>query len=250
MSAENLKIDILSLFPEMFAALNYSMIGKAQENGLVSIDITNFRDFTQNKHHSVDDTPYGGGEGMLLQIDPIAKALAAVESQRGKPKRVILLDAAGRRFDHSYAVELAQEEHIAFICGHYEGFDERIRTLTTDAISLGDYVLTGGELPAMVMIDAICRHVPGVLGNTTSAVHDSYADYLLEYPQYTRPADYHGQKVPDVLLSGHHQKIAEWRLEQSVLKTARQRPDLLAHVQDDPIIKQILTKSDNNELHR
>lgn len=234
-----MQIDILSLFPEMFTALDYSLIGKAQGKDLLKIDVTNFRDFTKNKHHSVDDTPYGGGAGMLLQVQPIADALAHVNAEHGQADRVIILDPAGRKFDHQYAVELAQSQHLTFICGHYEGFDQRVYSMATDQISLGDYVLTGGELPAMVMIDAIARQIPGVLGSQESAATDSFAQGLLEYPQYTRPADYQGEKVPEVLTNGNHQLIAQWRLKAAVWKTLQKRPDLLAEI-DDPEINRLV----------
>ena len=222
-----MQIDILSLFPEMFTALDYSLIGKAQEKDLLKIDVTNFRDFTKNKHHSVDDTPYGGGAGMLLQVQPIADALAHVNAEHGQADRVIILDPAGRKFDHQYAVELAQSQHLTFICGHYEGFDQRVYSMATDQISLGDYVLTGGELPAMVMIDAIARQIPGVLGSQESAATDSFAQGLLEYPQYTKPYEFKGRKVPDILLSGHHKMIADYRRQESIRITRQHRPDLI-----------------------
>ena len=226
-----MKIDILSLFPDMFqATLGESIIGKAQESGFLDIKATDFRDYTTDKHNHVDDAPFGGGAGMLLQPQPIFDAMAAIDKENaGKyPKgRVILMDPAGRRFDQEYAQELSQEEHLTFICGHYEGYDERIRQLVTDEASLGDYVLTGGELAAMVMIDATVRFVPGVLGNMSSPMGDSFSNGLLEYPQYTRPADFRGMKVPEVLTSGNHQKIKEWRMKESLRRTLHRRPDLL-----------------------
>jgi len=226
-----MRIDILSLFPDMFqATLGESIVGKAQDNGFLDIKVTDFRDYTDNKHNRVDDTPFGGGAGMLLQAQPIFDAMAAIdeETKDRYPKvRVILMDPAGRRFDQDYAQELSQEEHLTFICGHYEGYDERIRSLVTDEASLGDYVLTGGELAAMVMIDATVRFVPGVLGNMSSPMGDSFSNGLLEYPQYTRPADFRGMKVPEVLTSGNHQKIKEWRQREALRRTLERRPDLL-----------------------
>lgn len=223
-----MKIDILSLFPEMFKGpLTQSIVGKASEKGLLQIDVTDFRDYTTNKQRHVDDTPYGGGAGMLLQAQPIFDALDAVEEKNGGLGRVILLDPAGRKFDQKVAEELSKEEHLTFICGHYEGYDERIRTKVTDEISLGDFVLTGGELGAMVVIDATVRLLPEVLGNAESAVGDSFSTGLLEYPQYTRPADFRGMKVPEVLTSGNHQKIAEWRNKEALRRTYLRRPDLL-----------------------
>lgn len=223
-----MKIDILTLFPQMFAPLNESLLGKAQAKQLLEIAICDFRQYAINKQHHVDDTPYGGGAGMLLQPQPIYRAMDAINAQDTGKKRVILLDPAGQKFNQALAQDLAQEQHLVFICGHYEGFDERIERLATDKVSLGDFVLTGGEMAAMVMIDALARFVPGVLGNETSAYSDSFSAGLLEYPQYTRPAEYRGMKVPEILLSGNHQKIAQWRRQQALKKTWLQRPDLLA----------------------
>ena len=223
-----MKIDILTLFPQMFAPLNESLLGKAQAKQLLEIAICDFRQYATNKQHHVDDTPYGGGAGMLLQPQPIYRAMDVINAQDAGKKRVILLDPAGQKFNQALAQDLAQEQHLVFICGHYEGFDERIELLATDKVSLGDFVLTGGEMAAMVMIDALARFVPGVLGNETSAYSDSFSAGLLEYPQYTRPAEYRGMKVPEILLSGNHQKIAQWRRQQALKKTWLQRPDLLA----------------------
>ena len=227
-----MRIDILSLFPDMFqATLGESIIGRAQADGFLDINVTDFRKYTTDKHNHVDDAPFGGGAGMLLQAQPIFDAMDAINQKiAGKyPRgRVILMDPAGRKFDQKYAQELSQEEHLTFICGHYEGYDERIRSLVTDEASLGDYVLTGGELAAMVMIDATVRFVPGVLGNQASPMGDSFSNGLLEYPQYTRPADFRGMKVPDVLTSGNHQKIKEWRMRESLRRTLERRPDLLS----------------------
>ena len=226
-----MRIDILSLFPDMFdATLGQSIVGRAQDDGFVDIKVTDFRQYTTDKHRHVDDAPFGGGAGMLLQAQPIFDAMDAIEQETKYtyPKgRVILMDPAGRRFDQDFAMELAQEEHLTFICGHYEGYDERIRQLVTDEASLGDYVLTGGELAAMVMVDATVRFVPGVLGNMSSPMGDSFSNGLLEYPQYTRPADFRGMKVPEVLTSGNHEKIREWRMRESLKRTLERRPDLL-----------------------
>lgn len=223
-----MKIDILSLFPEMFGGtLSSSIIGKAIEKNILDVSLTNFRDFTTDRQNHVDDYPYGGGAGMLLQAQPIYDALVDVSEKRGSLGRVILLDPAGRKFDQKAAEELAKEPQLTFICGHYEGYDERIKQLVTDEFSIGDFVLTGGELGAMVMIDATVRLLPEVLGNSASAPGDSFSSGLLEYPQYTRPADFRGLKVPDVLLSGNHQKIAEWRQKEALYKTYQRRPDLL-----------------------
>lgn len=226
-----MRIDILSLFPDMFqATLGESIIGRAQEDGFLDINVTDFRKYTTDKHNHVDDAPFGGGAGMLLQAQPIYDAMDAINKEidgKYSKGRVILMDPAGRKFDQKYAQELSQEDHLTFICGHYEGYDERIRNLVTEEASLGDYVLTGGELAAMVMIDATVRFVPGVLGNQASPMGDSFSNGLLEYPQYTRPADFRGMKVPEVLTSGNHQKIKEWRMKESLRRTLERRPDLL-----------------------
>lgn len=218
-----MKIDILSLFPEMFAPLEHSILGKAKEKGLLDIHYHNFRDYAEKARH-VDDEPYGGGQGMLLRAQPIFDTIETIDAN--KP-RVILLDPAGRTFDQSYAEELAQEDELIFICGHYEGYDERIKPLVTDEISLGDFVLTGGELAAMTIIDATVRLIPEVIGKEASHQEDSFSSGLLEYPQYTRPYDFRGMTVPDVLMSGHHENIRKWRLEQALRKTYERRPDLL-----------------------
>ena len=224
-----MKIDVLTLFPRMFQGpLTESIIGKAIGKDLLQVNVMNFRDYTENKHQNVDDYPYGGGAGMLLTAQPIFSAMDAInEVSPDTKKRVILLDPAGVPFTQSVAEELAEEEHLVFICGHYEGYDERIRTLVTDEISLGDYVLTGGELGAMVMIDATVRLLPEVLGNNQSAKTDSHSTGLLEHPQYTRPAEYRGMKVPDVLISGNHKKIKEWQDKESIRRTFERRPDML-----------------------
>lgn len=224
-----MKIDVLTLFPRMFQGpLTESIIGKAIGKDLLQVNVMNFRDYTENKHQNVDDYPYGGGAGMLLTAQPIFSAMDAInEISPDTKKRVILLDPAGVPFTQSVAEELAEEEHLVFICGHYEGYDERIRTLVTDEISLGDYVLTGGELGAMVMIDATVRLLPEVLGNDQSAKTDSHSTGLLEHPQYTRPAEYRGMKVPDVLISGNHKKIKEWQDKESIRRTFERRPDML-----------------------
>ena len=201
-----MRIDVLTLFPRMFEGpLGESIIGKAREKGLLEINVSNFRDYSDNKHQTVDDYPYGGGAGMLLKVQPVYDNIKAIEAAAPETKkRVILLDPAGKPFDQKMAEEFSTEEHLVFICGHYEGYDERIRSLVTDEVSLGDYVLTGGELGAMVMIDATVRLLPEVLGNQTSAQTDSHSTGLLEHPQYTRPAEFKGMKVPEVLMNGNH----------------------------------------------
>lgn len=223
-----MKIDILTLFPNMFQALNESMIGKAQEKGIISLNTHDFREYSQNKHHHVDDYPYGGGAGMLLQVEPIDRCLKDVVQQPDKA-RIVLLDPVGVPFNQKMAESFAKEEELVFICGHYEGYDERIRDLVTDEVSLGDYVLTGGELGAMTMIDATVRLLPEVLGNRESAITDSHSTGLLEHPQYTRPADYNGKKVPEVLMSGNHEKIRQWQVKESLRRTYQRRPDMLEH---------------------
>ena len=219
-----MRIDILTLFPEMFAPLEHSIVGKAREKGILEVNYHNFREKAEKARH-VDDEPYGGGQGMLLRAQPIFDTMDAIEKTN---PRVILLDPAGRTFNQTYAEELSKEDQLIFICGHYEGYDERIKTLVTDEISLGDYVLTGGELAAMTIIDATVRLIPEVIGKEASHTDDSFSSGLLEYPQYTRPYEYRGMVVPDVLMSGHHENIRKWRLEQSIRKTYDRRPDLLA----------------------
>ncbi|HEU5138549.1 MAG TPA: tRNA (guanosine(37)-N1)-methyltransferase TrmD [Bacillales bacterium] len=226
-----MKIDVLTLFPEMFAGvLNQSILKKAQEDRKVSFRLTDFREFTENKHRKVDDYPYGGGEGMVLTPQPIFDAVDALSSSEseGKP-RIVLMSPQGETFTQRKAKEFAKEDHLLFLCGHYEGYDERIRQeLADDEISIGDYVLTGGELASMVVIDSVVRLLAGVLGNELSHQNDSFSDGLLEYPHYTRPADFRGLEVPEVLLSGHHGRIEEWRHYQSLKRTFERRPDLLA----------------------
>lgn len=224
-----MKIDILTLFPDMFhGVFGASILKKAQEKNAVQIAVHNFRDYTTNRHQKVDDYPYGGGAGMVLAPQPLFDAVEAVTTEtKGKP-RIILMCPQGERFSQQKAEELAQEEHLIFLCGHYEGYDERIREhLVTDEISIGDFVLTGGELASMVITDAVVRLLPEVLGNETSAVEDSFSTGLLEHPHYTRPADFRGLTVPDVLLSGNHAKIEEWRHKESLRRTYNRRPDLL-----------------------
>ncbi|MCO7127958.1 tRNA (guanosine(37)-N1)-methyltransferase TrmD [Sporolactobacillus shoreicorticis] len=224
-----MKIDILSLFPEMFAGvLNSSILGKAVAKNVVSFKMTNFRDFTTNKHNKVDDYPFGGGAGMVLMPQPLFDAVEAVCNEEHTKTRIILTSPQGKPFKQHDAEMLSKEKKLIFICGHYEGFDERVpEFLVTDEYSIGDFVMTGGELAAMAMIDSIVRLLPGVLGNDTSAVTDSFSTGLLEHPHYTRPADFRGMKVPEVLLSGNHEKIAEWRLRESLRRTYERRPDLL-----------------------
>ena len=220
---------ILTLFPEMVMnGLSTSIIGRAMAKDLLTIEAVNIRDFAENKHNRVDDYTYGGGAGMLMQAGPVFGAYEHVLGKAKSKPRVIYLSPQGQTFSQAMAEEFAKEEELVFLCGHYEGIDERVlEEIVTDYVSIGDYVLTGGELPAMVMIDAISRLVPGVLHNDVSAEFESFQDNLLEYPQYTRPEEWHGKKVPPVLLSGHHVNIEKWRREQSIIRTAERRPDLL-----------------------
>lgn len=220
---------IMTLFPDMVMnGLNTSITGRAIEKGLLSIDAVNIRDYAYNKHNSVDDYPYGGGAGMLMQAEPVYQTYEAICQKSEKRPRVVYLSPQGRTFCQTMAEEYAREEELVLLCGHYEGIDERVlEEIVTDYVSIGDYVLTGGELPAMIMVDAISRLVPGVLHNDVSAEFESFQDNLLEYPQYSRPEIWHEKQVPEVLLSGHHANIEEWRREQSVIRTAKNRPDLL-----------------------
>ena len=220
---------IMTLVPEMvMGGLKTSIIGRAIKNELLSIEAINIRDYAFNKHNSVDDYPYGGGAGMLMQAEPVYQCYKALEDRIGKRPRVVYLSPQGQTFNQKMAEEFAEEEELVFLCGHYEGIDERVlEEIVTDYVSIGDYVLTGGELPSMIMVDAISRLVPGVLHNDVSAEFESFQDNLLEYPQYSRPETWHDKKVPEVLMSGHHANIEKWRREQSVIRTAKNRPDLL-----------------------
>jgi tRNA (guanine37-N1)-methyltransferase len=243
-----MKIDILTLFPNMFTGVfNESILKKAQEKKAVSINVINFREFADNKHQTVDDYPYGGGAGMVLKPQPIFDAVDHLTKHSSKA-RIILLCPQGERYTQKKAEELAKEPHLILICGHYEGYDERIREhLVTDEISIGDYVLTGGELGAMVIVDSVVRLLPGVLGNKASSVHDSFSSGLLEHPHYTRPADFRGLKVPDVLLSGNHRLIEEWRQKESLRRTFLRRPDLLEQYELTEQQKKWLEEFQKNE---
>ncbi|GEK30272.1 tRNA (guanine-N(1)-)-methyltransferase [Kurthia zopfii] len=227
-----MNIQVLSLFPDMFEGVfGSSIMKKAQEKGAVKMEVTDFRAYSENKHNQVDDYPYGGGAGMVLKPEPLFNAVEELVAQ-GKKPRIILMCPQGERYDQKKAEELAQEEDLIFLCGHYEGYDERIREfLVTDEISIGDFVLTGGELAAMTVVDSVVRLLPGVLGQEASHVNDSFSTGLLEHPHYTRPADYKGMKVPDVLMSGNHAKIEQWRMEQTIKRTYERRPDLLERIE-------------------
>jgi tRNA (guanine37-N1)-methyltransferase len=228
-----MKIDVLSLFPDMFSGVfGQSILKKAQEKSAVQFHVLDFREFATNKHRNVDDYPYGGGAGMVLTPQPLFDAVETLTKETSEEPRIILLCPQGERFSQKKAEELAKERHLIFLCGHYEGYDERIRKhLVTDEISIGDYVLTGGELGAMVVIDAVTRLLPGVLGKEESHLQDSFSTGLLEHPQYTRPADFRGMKVPDVLMSGNHKNIEEWRKKESLKRTYERRPDLLENIE-------------------
>lgn len=220
---------VLTLFPEMIMnGLETSILGRAAAKGIVSFEAVNIRDYTLERHGKVDDYPYGGGAGMVMQAEPIYRAYEALVEKIGKKPRVIYMTPQGKTFNQNIAEDLAKEEDLVFLCGHYEGVDERVlEMIATDYLSAGDYVLTGGELPAMMMIDCISRLVPGVLNNNVSAEFETFHDNLLEYPQYTRPEVFMGKKVPDILLSGHHANVEEWRREQSIIRTLKNRPELL-----------------------
>lgn len=220
---------VLTLFPEMIMnGLETSILGRAAAKGIVTFEAVNIRDYTLERHGKVDDYPYGGGAGMVMQAEPIYRAYEALVEKIGKKPRVIYMTPQGKTFNQNIAEDLAKEEDLVFLCGHYEGVDERVlEMIATDYLSAGDYVLTGGELPAMMMIDCISRLVPGVLNNNVSAEFETFHDNLLEYPQYTRPEVFMGKKVPDILLSGHHANVEKWRREQSIIRTLKNRPELL-----------------------
>ena len=222
-----MQFDILTLFPAMLEGpLTASILGKAIDKGLISIDLHNLRDWAEGKHQVTDDTPYGGGDGMVMKVDPVARALAALKEKRPQ-SRILLMSPQGKTFQQADAERLSRESGLIFVCGRYEGYDERVRSLVDEEISLGDYVLTGGELAAATILDATARLVPGVLGAAGSALNDSFSDGLLEYPQYTRPAKFNGMCVPGVLVSGNHQAIATWRRHEQLRRTLERRPELL-----------------------
>jgi len=243
-----MRIDILTLFPQMFEVpFSFGIFKRAIDNGMVSLNLYNIRDYTHDKHHTADDYPYGGGAGMILKPEPIFEAVEAIKTNVNDEEGelpIVLLTPQGRLFSQRIALELSQYRHLVLICGHYEGVDERVREhLATDEISIGDYVLTGGEVPAMVVLDAVLRLVPGVLGSEESPLEDSHASSLLEYPQYTRPADFRGWSVPEVLLSGNHARIAKWRREQIIRRTLERRPELLSKailgIEDKNLVKRL-----------
>ena len=232
-----MQFDVLTLFPEMFEPLNESIIGRAKEKGLININLINIRDFSKNKHKKVDDTPYGGGAGMVMMPDVVYDAYKSLDS---KDAKVIYMSPQGQKLNQKKVVELSKEKHIILLCGHYEGIDQRvIDEIVDEEISIGDYVLTGGELPAMIVIDSVSRYIDGVLKDD-STKEESFSEGLLEYPQYTRPEVFNGKQVPEVLLSGHHENIDKWRREQSLINTKKKRPDLLENIELSEKDKRIL----------
>ncbi|HEX9912579.1 MAG TPA: tRNA (guanosine(37)-N1)-methyltransferase TrmD [candidate division Zixibacteria bacterium] len=239
-----MRISILTIFPNFFLSpLNESLIKKAQTNGLIQIKLIDIRDFTKDKHRSVDDTPFGGGAGMVMMVEPLFLALDSIASPEEKDYHIILTSAQGKKFDQEKAFELSQKEHLIIICGHYKGIDERIKSLyDLEELSIGDYVLTGGELPALVILDSLVRLIPGFLGNFQSAETDSFYEGLLGYPEYTRPAEFKDLKVPEVLLSGNHEKIRLWRKKEALKKTLEQRLDLLEKKILSPEEKKLLSE--------
>lgn len=234
-----MQFDVLTLFPEMFEPLNKSIIGRAKEKGLININLINIRDFSKNKHKKVDDTPYGGGAGMVMMPDVVYDAYKSLDYKYAK---VIYMSPQGQKLNQKKVVELSKEKHIILLCGHYEGIDQRvIDEIVDEEISIGDYVLTGGELPAMIVIDSVSRYIEGVLKDN-STKEESFSEGLLEYPQYTRPEVFNGKQVPEVLLSGHHENIDKWRREQSLINTRKKRPDLLENIELSEKDKRILEK--------
>lgn len=238
-----MRFDILTIFPEIFTSpFEHSILKRAREAGVIEVSLVNIRDYAEDKHKMTDDYPYGGGSGMVMKPGPIVKGLRDIESKEGKG-RVILLSPSGRRFDQETAKRLSTEQHLVLICGRYEGVDERVKSFIDEEISVGDYILTGGEFPAMIIVDAVSRLIPGVLGCAESPEEESFSDNILEYPQYTRPPEFEGMKVPDVLLSGNHAEIARWRRRKALKKTLLARPELLGKAdltdEDKKIIEEL-----------
>jgi tRNA (guanine37-N1)-methyltransferase len=248
-----MKFTVLTIFPEMFAPLKESILKRAQEAGLLEIVLVNFRDYAESKHKNVDDIPYGGGSGMVLKPEPLFKAVRNLPEPAGS-RRIILLSPQGKKFEQREALRLAGYNELVFLCGHYEGFDERIRVLADEEMSIGDYVLTGGELAAMVIIDSVARLLPGVLGNSVSQEDDSHSQGLLEYPQYTRPPDFEGMQVPEVLLSGHHANIERWRRKESLKRTLLKRSDLVQQIAfqhtDYPLLEELVLEHPEIKVYR
>jgi tRNA (guanine37-N1)-methyltransferase len=242
-----MRIDVLTLFPETFSGpLQASILGRALAGGIASVALHNIRDWAADKHSVVDDYAYGGGPGMVMKPEPLAAAIEAVRGMASPPGRTVLLTPQGRLLTQSVVDELAGEERLVLVCGHYEGVDERVREhCVDDEVSIGDYVLSGGELPALVLIDAVVRRLPGTLGSEESLLEESHSDGLLEYPQYTRPAEFRGWRVPDILLSGNHGEIARWRRQQRILRTAKRRPDLLTKAELTDAERRLATEQQN-----
>lgn len=242
-----MRFHVLTLFPDMIRdGFQTSITGRAVEKGLLSLETVNIRDFSVNKHNRVDDYPYGGGAGMVMQAEPVCRAYESVADRLSEKPRVLYMSPQGKVFDQRMAEELAKEQELVFLCGHYEGIDERVlEEIVTDEVSIGDYVLTGGELPALVIMDAVSRLLDGVLHNEESAEFDSFYDNLLEYPQYSRPEEWRGKKVPPILLSGHHANVERWRREQSLLRTRDRRPDLLETANLTEEDKKFLAKTED-----
>ncbi len=245
----NMQIDVITIFPEMIDfPMNLSIIGKAREKGLLKLQIHNLRDFSGNKHYSVDDTPYGGGPGMVMKVEPFVNAVKSLNLEKNQETKVILMSPQGQTLNQDKVVEFSKLKRLVILCGHYEGIDERVKELVVDEeISIGDYILTGGELGAMVIIDAVTRLLPNVLGHDESILEESFTNGLLEYPHYTKPREYMGLKVPEVLLSGNHAKIDKWRRQQSLVRTAKKRPDLLQKIKLSDSDKQLLDEALENE---
>lgn len=249
-----MKIDIVTIFPKMVEGpLSEGVVGRAIERGLLDVRVHDLRDHTTDRHRVVDDMPFGGGPGMVLKAEPLFKAVAHIRAERGAPAAVLLTSPDGRRFSNAEARRLSGMGHIVVLCGRYEGVDERVRAhLATDAISIGDYVVSGGELPALVIVDAVARFVPGVVGDEESVSRDSFSRGLLDYPQYTRPAEYEGMGVPPVLLSGHHRDIERWRRREALARTLERRPDLLADIvlgpEDEGLLKELLAEREKGAL--
>jgi tRNA (guanine37-N1)-methyltransferase len=247
------KIDIVTIFPPMIhAALADGVVGRAVAGGVVDLRVHDLRDYTADRHRVVDDMPFGGGPGMVLKPDPMFAAVDAIRAERGRPASVVLTSPDGERFTHAEAERLSRLDHIVILCGRYEGVDERVRTaLATETLSIGDYVLSGGELAALVIVDCVARLVPGVVGDEASVAHDTFARGLLDYPQYTRPAEFRGMRVPDVLLSGHHREIERWRRREALARTLRHRPEMLESAALDSQDKALLNElRENKETER
>ncbi|OFW43100.1 MAG: tRNA (guanosine(37)-N1)-methyltransferase TrmD [Acidobacteria bacterium RIFCSPLOWO2_12_FULL_67_14b] len=239
-----MKVDIVTIFPRMVeAGLAEGVVGRARTGGLLDIAVHNLRDFTTDRHHVVDDVPFGGGPGMVMKPEPFFAALGAIRERRGTPDAVVLMSPAGARFTQAHARRLVGLKHLVVLCGRYEGIDERVReALVTEEISIGDYVLSGGEVPALVVVETVARLVPGVVGDDQSVAADSFTRGLLDYPHYTRPAEFEGRRVPDVLLSGHHEEIRKWRRDAALERTVARRPDLLADAALDAGEREWLSK--------